>query len=107
MREKLYEKITKEYENYVNDLKTKDVDYIIDRSYETAIKEEMIYCFDPNSRYFSDEEIRILNKSSSPLNDLYNDWISNDLSIGDEIRESVNEYLIDLTSRFKEKDRDR
>lgn len=107
MREKLYEKITKEYENYVNDLKTKDVDYIIDRSYETAIKEEMIYCFDPNSRYFSDEEIRILNKSSSPLNDLYKDWINNDLSIGDEIRESVNEYLIDLTSRFKEKDRDR
>lgn len=107
MREKLYEKIIKEYENYVNDLKTKDVDYIIDRSYETAIKEEMIYCFEPNSRYFSDEEIRILNKSSSPLNDLYNDWISNDLSIGDEIRESVNEYLIDLTSRFKEKDRDR
>lgn len=107
MREKLYEKITKEFENYIKDLKTKDVDYIIDRSYETAIKEEMIYCFDPNSRYFSDEQIKILNKSSSPLNELYSDWISNDFSIGDEIRESVNEYLIDLTSRFKEKDRDR
>ena len=33
MREKLYEKITKEFENYIKDLKTKDVDYIIDISY--------------------------------------------------------------------------
>lgn len=107
MREKLYEKITKEFKNYIKDLKTKDVDYIIDRSYETAIKEEMIYCFDPNSRYFSDEQIKILNKSSSPLNELYSDWISNDFSIGDEIRESINEYLFDVLSKIKEKNRER
>ena len=107
MREKLYEKITKEFENYVKDLKTKDVDYIIDRTYETAIKEEMIYCFEPNSRYFSDEQIKILNKSSSPLNELYSDWISNDFSIGDESRESINEYLFDVLSKIKEKNRER
>ena len=107
MREKLYKKITNEYENYIKNLKTKDIDFVIDRSYETAIKEEMIYCFDPDSRYFSDEQIKVLNKSSSPLNDLYNDWIRNDFSIGDEIRESMNEYLFDLLSRIQEKNMER
>lgn len=107
MREKLYEKITTEFENYIKDLKTKDKDFIINKSYETAIKEEMTYLFYPNSQYFSDEEIKALNKSSSPLNDLYSEWLDNDFSICEEIRESLDIYLYDLSSKIREKNVER
>ena len=105
MREKLYEKISKEYEVYINNLKKQTPTYIIDKSYETTIKEEITYLFDPNSRYFSDEQIKKLNKCEYPLDTLYDDWLKNDLGINDDIRESVNEYLSTLTYERKNKNK--
>ena len=107
MREKLYEKISKEYEAYINNLKKETPTYIIDKSYETTIKEEITYLFDPNSRYFSDEQIKKLNKCEYPLDTLYDDWLKNDLGINDDIRESVNEYLSTLTYERKNKNKNK
>jgi hypothetical protein len=93
LRQEVYNKIAKDYSDYIDELKTKDVDYVIDKSYETSIKDEMTYLFDPGSEYYSDEQLKALNKSKHPLEDIYSDWISNDFSIGDSLRDSVDEYL--------------
>ena len=103
MRKKLYEKISKEYDNYINELEKQTPSFIIDKSYETTIKEEIIYLFDPNSMYFSDKQIKELYKCKYPLETLYNDWLKNDFGINDDIRESVNEYLSTLINETQNK----
>ena len=46
MREELYNKLAKEYLEYEDRLKQLPIQDIIDKSYETAIKNEMTYSAD-------------------------------------------------------------
>ena len=49
LRQKFYNKLAKEYEEYEEQLKELPKEEIIKKSYETAIKNEMTYYFDPGS----------------------------------------------------------
>ena len=92
LREKLYKRINNDYQHYLKDLETKSIKDIIDSSYETAIKEELVSFFIPESQYFSNEQIEILNKKDHPLDVLYLEWIHNDRSISEELRATVDDY---------------
>jgi len=96
MREELYNKLAKEYLEYEDKLKQLTIQEIIEKSYETAIKNEMTYYFDPESDYFNDDQIRILNKLDNPLNTLYQDWLDNDFGIGEDVRLSIDEFSYSL-----------
>ena len=56
LRQKFYNKLAKEYEEYEEQLKELPKEEIIKKSYETAIKNEMTYYFDPGSEYFNEEQ---------------------------------------------------
>ena len=71
MREELYNKLAKEYLEYEDKLKQLSIQEIIEKSYETAIKQEMTYYFDSASDYFNDEQIKVINKLEHPLDELY------------------------------------
>lgn len=107
LREKFYEKAKRDYDKYINDLKRHDLDYIINRSYETAVKEEMLCYFELNSREFSVNEIKVLNKANRPLTALYDEWISCDLNIGDELKEHLKTYTFFLIQENKKRGRER
>jgi len=102
MREELYNKLAKEYLEYEDRLKQLPIQDIIDKSYETAIKNEMTYYFDPASDYFNDERIKVINNLEHPLAALYEDWIDNDFGIGEDIRLSIDEFSYSLIERQKE-----
>ena len=75
---------------------------IIEKSYETAIKQEMTYYFDSASDYFNDEQIKVINKLEHPLDELYDDWLDNDFGIGEDIRLSIDEFTYTLIDKEKE-----
>lgn len=102
MREKLYDKLEKEYLEYIDKLKQLTVNEVIDKSYETAIKNEITYYFKPKSEYFNDDQIRVLNKFDNPLEEIYDDWLRNDFGIGDVIKLSIDDFCYYLLEDEKE-----
>ncbi len=87
------EKLNKEFEEYKNELKTKDEDYIIERSFETYYKDNIVLA--TSNTEFTDEEIKILLGKENLLDELYNDWMSYDV---DEI-----EGYLDFINDSKDK----
>lgn len=69
-------KLKQEFEEYKNELKTKDKDYIIERSFETYYKETIILAAENTS--FDEEEINVLLAKENLLDEFYYDWLSYD-----------------------------
>ena len=107
IRTKLYEKLEQEYKNYIEDLKSYDIDTIINSAYPIVIKEEMVSMFYPESERFDIEEIKALNKIDSPLEELYQGWMDTDEGIHSVLEDSVSNTLDDVLREQKEKTKDR
>ena len=103
LRQKFYNKLAKEYEEYEEQLKELPKEEIIKKSYETAIKNEMTYYFDPGSEYFNEKQLKVLNKLEKPMDEIYQDWIHNDFGIGEDIRLSIDEFSYSLIEHEKQK----
>lgn len=93
IRQQLYDKMKKEYDNFINEIKKLSSKEIIDRAYEISIKEEFVSVFYPDDTH-DINDIKILNKCEHPLETLYDDWMDTDLGINSVLRYSV-EYTIE------------
>lgn len=67
IRQELYDKLENELDSYKKSLLELSNKEVIDKSYETAIKEEMIYFFYPDSKQFDIKEIRALKQEENSL----------------------------------------
>ena len=76
---------------------------IIDKSYETAIKEEVIFLFYPESKQFDIDEIKALKNERNSLETLYQGWMDCDMNICELIEDSARDTVEDLARDFKEK----
>ena len=103
IREEVYNKMESEYQNFINNLKEKTPDEIVDKSYEITIKEELLYDFQPEYEFYNIEKIRALNKSKAPLEELYQGWLSYDTNIHEVLEYSTNYTLDKLVIYQKEK----
>lgn len=103
IRQELYDKLENELTSYKKDLETLTSKEIIDKSYETAIKEEVIYLFYPESKQFDIDEIKALKNEKNSLETLYQGWMDCDLNINELLEDSVRDTVEDLARDFKEK----
>lgn len=78
MKQELWDKLYKEYDEYTDYLEKQDVNYIIERSYETAIKSEIVDIFDPEICKYDKDTIKALLSLDNPLSSLYDIWINCD-----------------------------
>lgn len=86
IREAFHNQLKKEYNKYIKKLKKQKVNTIIDYSFETAIKDRIIYLFDPinnsetSSKYknvcIDIDIVKILLNKKVSLDWLYAEWIS-------------------------------
>lgn len=102
IREELYSKLESELDSYKKELETLTVKEIIDKSYETTIKEESIYLFYPESKQFDIDEIKALKNEKNSLETLYQGWLDCDTNIC-EIEDSARDTVKELVQDFKEK----
>ncbi len=101
IREELYEKLEQELKEYKDSLLELSGKEIIDKSYETCIKEEMA------SQFYSDKfdikELKALKNEKNSLETLYQGWMDCDLNIGELLEDNINDTLQELVEEQQEK----
>lgn len=85
----LEDKLRKEYYEYLENLRTCDVNYVISRSYATAILEEITFI--PSQ--LSEDTIDIILKNDFTLLGLYDLWIDSDYNINPDIADAIESEL--------------
>ena len=107
IRKKLYEKLEKEFRDFIEDMKTNEAEVIVNSAYPIVMKEELLSMFYPESERFDIEEIKALNKIDSPLEELYQGWMDTDEGIHSVLEDSVSNTLEEVLKEQKEKKKDR
>lgn len=91
LNELLFEKMSTEYENYINSVQSyTDSDAVIRSAYEITMKSDILVCFE-NENILSDKECRALLKRKCPLDILYNAWLKSDFSHMNMLRECISD----------------
>lgn len=103
IRQELYEKLEQELTSYKQELSTLTTKEIIDKSYETIVKEEVIYLFYPESKQFEIDELKALKNEKNSLETLYQGWMDSDLNINQILEDNVRDTVSDLADEYREK----
>lgn len=103
IREELYSKLESELDSYKKELETLTSKEIIDKSYETTMKEELICLFYSESQRYELDEIKALKKEDNSLETLYQGWMDSDLNISQLLEDTTDEIVAELSEEYKEK----
>lgn len=88
----LVDKFNDEMEKYKQELCQKGAEYVYEKAYEIAIKNEIIYTLYD----CSETEIDFIMKKGYTVHDFYEEWLDADgFNIGDDIRECLDNYIYD------------
>lgn len=93
LKQELYDKLEKEYNDFIEDLKTKKPDEIINKSYEKVMKEELKEMFYPELNNYELSELKALNKTKAPLEELYQGWMDYDGGVHEPLQYSIEDTL--------------
>ena len=83
---------------------TERLQQIIELAYELTIKEDLLSIFENTD--FSQEEAKALYSQKYPLDSLYQEWLSNDLTYMDQLRETVDDKIKSAVKEMKDKQRE-
>ena len=88
INQRLYEKLAKEFDGYIEHLKTLPPEQIINSSYEKVFKEDLLLCFEGNDLDY--ERAKALLSLEKPLDELYDEWLGTDCSYMDMLRDCID-----------------
>ena len=89
LSEQLTNKISKEYHDFIDGLKTKSPDEIIRFAYEVTYKAEIVILLESASEILNEAQIKNLLKENYPLEILYRGWMKTDASVSDILIDSI------------------
>ena len=107
IRQELYDKLDKEYNTFIEEIKQLPPEQIIDKSYEKVMKEEFVGMFYPENTEYDISDIKALNKSKNPLEELYQGWMDFDGGIHESLGYSVENTIEDLKKEQRNKSMER
>lgn len=99
IKDKLIEKLEKEYKDFVEDLKKKTPEEIIDKSYELVVKNETIA--EIKDMGLEKNEIKALLKEDNLLTEIYDDWINSDGRLGELIYDTMADTIDIIIENFE------
>lgn len=85
---RLYERASEEYFRFVEGLKQKTPEDIIEAAYEIVLKADILCLLDPQR--MSKKEINILLTLEKPLGSIYAEWMDNDYSHMEQLEQTMN-----------------
>ncbi len=100
MEDKLYKKLEDELKEFKKNIKEKGADYAIDRAYEITVKQEIIDSI-KNDNTLSKTQTNALLSETNVLDELYDDWISSDGNMRENINYVVEESIYIITDNYK------
>ncbi len=87
LRQALYDKALKEQSEFVKKLMSSPPKAIIDAAYEKVMRDDILMIFEEDS--LSEKQVRALLRLDYPLAACYNDWLKNDCSHMEALRDTV------------------
>lgn len=96
----LYNKLKKEYLEYIENIKLMPIEQIISNSYSIAIRQEFVDMFYGTENY-NKYELKVLLEKDNTLDFLYENWIDADGGIHNVLEENLSETLYDLVDEYK------
>lgn len=94
------EKMTNEYNDYIEKLKNEKPEVIIEKAYEKVCKEEIIYLFEKKD--LSVQECKALLKCPNILEECYDEWLKCDGNFTEILEYSVDWSIDHIMEDFKE-----
>lgn len=92
--ELLYKKASEEFNTFLSNMKKLPPDEIIEQAYEKVIKQDLLLSLE--ERELPQEYAYLLYKQEYPLDFLYNEWLHNDLSYNDILRDTIDDCISHL-----------
>ena len=102
--ELLYEKMSAEYDSFIERLKQMPPEQIIEHAYEKVMKEDLLSCFEFTDR--SQTEAKAMYLQKYPLDALYEAWMKTDASYMDMLRDSADECVKSAVKMMKDRQRE-
>lgn len=96
----LYNKLKKEYLEYIENIKLMPIEQIISNSYSIAIRQEFVDMFYGTENY-NKYELKVLLEKDNTLDFLYENWIDAEGGIHNVLEENLSETLYDLVEEYK------
>ncbi len=108
LKQKLNEKVWKEYSDFIEELKKCKPETIIERAYEKVSKEEIIYKV--LDQEYEIGELKALLKNDGILEECYDEWLKSDgnfnelleYAVDNRIEKIVEDYAKQRTIKSKE-----
>jgi len=101
LKEKLIEKLDKEYENFLVELRENSFETLIERAYEIMSKQEIKDYIEFND--LEDYKIKALLKHENILEDLYDEWLGTDGNFYNVMEDSINDRIEEITKEYSKK----
>ena len=105
LRGLLWEKAAKEQSDYIEKLKQLSPDEIISCCYEKVMRDDILLSFEDS--YLSDRQIKALLKLDYPLDYCYNEWLGNDCSHMEMLRDTIDKAAQMLAEEYEAQTRDK
>lgn len=105
IREDLYNKMQQDYNTFIENVKQKTPDKILDMAYEKVMKENILEEFTPDFKHYNMKQIKALNTCKNPLNKLYNEWFKGDNGVHNLLEDSIYDTLQDIVKEHKQKNK--
>ncbi|WP_411328657.1 DUF3848 domain-containing protein [Anaerofustis stercorihominis] len=107
--DRLLNKMNREYDEFVDNLKTKNADTIVSNAYEIVIKKEMLFQMESlntdDYQWLNEESAEALCKEKHPLDACYERWLKLDgADFSEDVRLCVEKegHFISEKSKHKE-----
>lgn len=88
--ELLFKKVTQEHKDLVAELEKLPAHEALSRAYEKVIKEDLVCCIG-EGELLTQFEARALLSLNHPLDELYSEWLHNDFSYNDMLRDTIKD----------------
>lgn len=99
LQEKLYKKAQEEHQSFIKELQQSTAEEVIARAYELVMRENFLIIFE--NEELTDTEAKKLLELEHPLAECYEEWLGNDYSYMDMLRDTVADLVEDLCEENK------
>ncbi len=102
--EMLHKKASQEFEGYKESLMQMTPEQVMAHSYETVMKQDILACLEEGDLFF--REAKALFRMEHPLEACYQEWLRNDYSHMDMLRDTIDDRARAAVQEQKKNERE-
>ena len=105
LRNLLLDKARKEQDSYIEQMKAKPPDKIIQKAYEITMRDDILVSLEYAN--LSDKQLSALLKTDYPVSACFNEWQDRDCSYMEDLSDTVSQYAEKLVKEAEEQNKNK